>query len=89
MSSVKKIFKAIGYVLLTVVVFITSQSNETHLNIKYTVGNNTANWESLATIKDQLNLFIFQNNCNGNCWIHTNILLAEYNIASGNHRIMN
>ena len=27
----------------TVVVFTTSQSKETHLNIKYTVGNNTAN----------------------------------------------
>ena len=73
----------------TVVVFIDSQSKETHLNIKYTVGNNTANWDNLATIKDQLSLFIFQNNCKGNCWIHTNILLAEYNIARGNHQIIN
>lgn len=66
-----------------------SQSNLTHLKIKYTVGNNTANCDNLATINDQLNLFIFQKSCNGNCCIHTNILLAEYNIASGNHRIIN
>ena len=73
----------------TVVGFTASDSKETHLKIKYTVGNNTANWDNLATINDQLNLFIFQNNCNGNCWIHTNILLAEYNIANGNHQIIN
>ena len=72
-----------------VVVFIASDSKETHLKIRYTVGSSTANWENLATINDQLNLFIFQNNCNGNCWIHTNILLAEYSIASGNHQTMN
>lgn len=59
------------------------------LNIKYTAGNNTANCENLAIIKDQLNLFIFQNNCNGSCCIHTNILLAEYNIARGNAQIIN
>ena len=73
----------------TVVGFTASDSKETHLKIRYTVGSRTASWESLATINDQLNLFIFQNNCNGNCWIHTNILLAEYNIANGNHRIIN
>ena len=50
-----------------VVVLTTSFSNETHLKIRYTVGNKTANCESLATINDRLSLFIFQNNCNGNC----------------------
>ena len=72
-----------------VVVLTTSFSNETFLKIRYTVGSKTANCDNLATIKDRLSLFIFQNNCNGSCWIHTNILLAEYSIASGNHRIMN
>ena len=73
----------------TVVVFAESQSKETHLKIKYTVGSKTANWDSLATINYRLSLFIFQNNCSCNCCIHTNILLAEYNIARGNHRIIN
>ena len=50
-----------------VVVFIASDSNEIFLKIKYTVGSNTANCDNLATINDQLNLFIFQNNCNGSC----------------------
>ena len=71
------------------VVLISSDSKETSLKIRYTVGNKTANWDNLATINDRLSLFIFQNNCNGSCWIPTNMLLAEYNIASGNHRIIN
>ena len=51
----------------TVVVFAISQSKETHLKIRYTVGSKTANCDNLATINDQLNLFIFRNNCNGSC----------------------
>jgi hypothetical protein len=61
----------------------------TFLKMRYTAGSNTANWDNLAIINDQLNLFIFQNNCSGNCWIHTNILLAEYIIARGRDRMMN
>ena len=71
------------------VVLISSDSKETSLKIRYTVGSKTANCDNLATINDQLNLFIFQNSCNGSCWIPTNILLAEYNIASGSHRTIN
>ena len=51
----------------TVVGFTASDSKLTHLKIRYTVGNNTANCDNLATINDRLSLFIFQNNCNGSC----------------------
>jgi hypothetical protein len=46
---------------------VAGSEKSTSLKIRNTAGISTANCENLAIIKDQLNLFIFQKSCNGNC----------------------